>query len=149
MHAYHALNHSYHICNHMQAHISHIHACGYLLRLISLWLTRCSCTCSDAFSSGAHAGLIQHTTRLCMLPKAFMYMHVFLNANTYDIYFCNLSQTLLFDFQHKQKPSWPQNQLTPHSLQQHNECFTSNAMCTQHTSPHQIIFWAPLIYCLM
>ncbi len=90
-----------HAC--MQAHISHIHACGYLLRLI----TRCSCTCSDAFSSGAHAGLnlIQHTTRLSMLPKAFMYMHVFLNANTYDIYFCNLSQTLLFDFQHKQKPS--------------------------------------------
>lgn len=113
-----------HAC--MQAHISRICAITHSLSCSSmvicwgwytLWLTRCSCTCSDAFSSGAHAGLnlIQHTRRLSIVPKAFMYMRVFLNANTYDICFCNWSQALLFDFQHKQKPSWPQN----HSLHIH------------------------------
>lgn len=66
---------------HMQAHIS----CSSMVLcwgLYTLSLTRSSCTCSDAFSSGAHAGLnlIQHKT-----PKAFMYTHVFLNANIYDI----------------------------------------------------------------
>lgn len=87
---------------------------GYLLRLIyslinSLFLHMLCCiqqwrSCRS--KSDSTYNKTQYASK-----SIYVYMHVFLNANTYDICFCNWSQALLFDFQHKQKPSWPQNHL--------------------------------------
>lgn len=148
-HSYHVLKHSHHKCIHqayMQAHIS----CSSMI-ICWCWLPIYSQT-----AAATHSAVVLMKVWIWLnfqdASKSIyrMYMHVFLNANTYDIRFCNRSQALLFDFQHKQKPSWPQN----HSL--HIYCNnimsvslqTACVHCT-HFTTHQIIFWAPWIFCLM
>lgn len=127
-----------HVCTHIMyagKHITGTHASslimlfyGSLLRLIyslinSLFLHMLWCI-QQWRSCRSESDSTQDSKSIYVYTRVSQRKH---------LWHCNWSQALLFDFQ---KPSWPQNPLTPHSLQQYSECFTSNAMCTQHTLHH-------------